>query len=775
MAPCGTATTGDDDDASCASRETTISDLPLAVLQLILASLKSPKDLARATLVAKSWRAVGGGEPQQPWRAFFVSRWGLPLSLSDGGSASGSGGSYRRPCCVTRSKQQQQQQQDLDDDDDEEDDDNDAGGGQQQQGMLFGSPPPDSAAPAPWPHSTRRRRRSRRSSSSEEEDNDGSSNSGEDDGGDLAPRDHHNHHHQWQRLYGRKMSSLSAWSGRFERDALHGHAARVCAARLLPSHGLCASASADGTVRLWDLRMGVPLMQPAAAVAQASSSAAPIRRQQQQAASPHLGGTVRALALDSRTLAAGGADCRLHVWEAGGGGGARPRSAAATSAPASASAWGEEEAGWWAAGGDNDGGDDHGDGDGRNAAPLFDLPSGPTVSLSGHTGPVSALAMTSDALFSGGWDYTVRVWRRPTSACCGVGGDDDSEEDEAGAAAAPAAPTGGYRCVASLGTPDWVTALVARGGRLLVAAGRAVAVHDTATGQRLRLFEGLHQAGVGGMEASHDGASQTLWTAGRADRLLLRHDLRLKRPTVVVQTLPAPATALALDDPWLLVGCADGTVAMFSAGASSGVEGGGGSGAGASTKRRVLCSGGRVSNGVGGAVSAVDLRDGWACAVGEGHAVRTFDFTGPAERRMAAEAAAAAAARAVGVGVGVGVGGGGRRGRRGGRRRGGGGGGARGGAGAGASRSPALPVPVVAAATNSGSSHSAGGGGGARHSSVGALSLPPPPLPPLRSSSSASASRWHQLGGGVGGGGGLSISASPRVPGGGRGGRSVNS
>lgn len=47
---------------------------------------------------------------------------------------------------------------------------------------------------------------------------------------------------------------------------------------------------------------------------------------------------------------------------------------------------------------------------------LFDL-SLPGQYLRGHIGPVTSLCMTDSCLYSGSWDYSVRVWRRGTWDC----------------------------------------------------------------------------------------------------------------------------------------------------------------------------------------------------------------------------------------------------------------------------------------------------------------------------------------------------------------------
>lgn len=47
---------------------------------------------------------------------------------------------------------------------------------------------------------------------------------------------------------------------------------------------------------------------------------------------------------------------------------------------------------------------------------LFDL-SMPGQHLRGHIGPVTSLCLTDSCLYSGSWDYSVRVWRRGSWDC----------------------------------------------------------------------------------------------------------------------------------------------------------------------------------------------------------------------------------------------------------------------------------------------------------------------------------------------------------------------
>jgi WD40 repeat protein len=87
---------------------------------------------------------------------------------------------------------------------------------------------------------------------------------------------------------------------------------------------------------------------------------------------------------------------------------------------------------------------------------LFDLTQ-PAKQLRGHIGPISSLCLTPSCLYSGSWDYSVRVWRR-----------------------------GAWECVSVHKYQDWVWSVVARGPNLLVAAGTEVHVHDLQTGQLTR-------------------------------------------------------------------------------------------------------------------------------------------------------------------------------------------------------------------------------------------------------------------------------------------------
>ncbi|WIA11004.1 hypothetical protein OEZ85_011161 [Tetradesmus obliquus] len=334
----------------------------------------------------------------------------------------------------------------------------------------------------------------------------------------------------WQSRYGSKMKQGKYWTGKYEHDSLYGHKAGVKSLKLLPSHGMLLTGSLDRTVRLWDLKYGMPLS---------------ISR-------PH-GSTVRAVALDAQLVASGSSDNVVRLWHARNasegaslldpaaaaeaaalleGGSAlglaeglmemdgpadtdpNDRLAAALAAAAAAAA----AAG---AAGVGSSSSSRAVGAGVGVASwgvpathgpysvvtgeaddtLFDL-SLPAQQLRGHIGPVTSLCLTESCLYSGSWDYTVRCYRR-----------------------------GSWDCISVLKYQDWVWSVVARGGLLLVASGPEVHVHDLPTGKLVRKFQNLHEGSVSCLEGTH--CARLLFSGG-ADGLLMAHDLRLKESSRVL-------------------------------------------------------------------------------------------------------------------------------------------------------------------------------------------------------------------------------------------------
>eukprot|EP00197_Chlamydomonas_leiostraca_P015344 CAMPEP_0202861150 /NCGR_PEP_ID=MMETSP1391-20130828/2639_1 /ASSEMBLY_ACC=CAM_ASM_000867 /TAXON_ID=1034604 /ORGANISM="Chlamydomonas leiostraca, Strain SAG 11-49" /LENGTH=547 /DNA_ID=CAMNT_0049540483 /DNA_START=115 /DNA_END=1759 /DNA_ORIENTATION=+ len=372
----------------------------------------------------------------------------------------------------------------------------------------------------------------------------------------------------WSTRYGSKMEALRCWGGRYFTDHHYGHKGGVRCCKLLPGYNLLATGSLDKTVRLWSLDGH-------------SGGMLSVSR-------PH-GGIVRSLALDARALVSGSSDSLVRVWA--------PSAAGVSS-------------------------DRH--------QPLFDVSSAPSLVLCEHKGPVAAMCMTQDLLFTGSWDYTVRVWER--------------SKWESGASSR----VWMY--------DDWVGCVAARGPHLLVAAGPEVYVHDVATGAVVRKFQGLHEGHVTCVEGSMNG--RMLYT-GAADGLVLAHDLRMRDPSCVLWHHNGAVHSLSYEDPWLASGAADGTVVLLNTEAqmqarqqaAAGPRAGGASGgASSSIGARALSSTCRALHAAhSGALYCVDMADQVIAAGSESSIVALFDFRGAssaAERAAAAKDARKAAREA---------------------------------------------------------------------------------------------------------------------------------
>mmetsp|Transcript_18851 Transcript_18851/g.40588 ORF Transcript_18851/g.40588 Transcript_18851/m.40588 type:complete len:567 (-) Transcript_18851:1282-2982(-) len=154
----------------------------------------------------------------------------------------------------------------------------------------------------------------------------------------------------WCEQFSTRMRKLGSWSGRYTLDHLYSHKAGVRCCKLLPSKTLLVTGSLDKTVRLWDLKQGMPI----------------------STSKPH-GGTVRCVAMDEEACVSGCSDNTLRIW--------LPQYQAMRDSCSAA------------------------------MPPLFDLTS-PFNTIRVHTGPVSSLCMTECALYSGSWDCTVRIHSR---------------------------------------------------------------------------------------------------------------------------------------------------------------------------------------------------------------------------------------------------------------------------------------------------------------------------------------------------------------------------
>lgn len=274
------------------------------------------------------------------------------------------------------------------------------------------------------------------------------------------------------------------------------------------------------------------------------------------------GGTVRSVVLDPRVLISGSTDHDLRLWKS------------IEDAP--------------------------------EPCQIFDISRAPDKVLTGHIGPVSSLCLIDAALYSGSWDYTVRVWSRTS-----------------------------WECIQILKFDDWVCSVAARGHHLLVSAGSDVLVHDNSTGQLVRKFQNLHEGHVSCLEGTRNG--KMLFT-GAGDGLILGHDLRMKEATVIVWHHNASVNALAFEDPWLASTSSDGVVMLLNTEQGYSPTK---SHSSASRMRKQL-------QAHSSPAYCVDLSDQWLACGGESEVVRTWDFNKGAEvaeRARASKAARQAARR----------------------------------------------------------------------------------------------------------------------------------
>ncbi|KAK9802744.1 hypothetical protein WJX73_006604 [Symbiochloris irregularis] len=184
----------------------------------------------------------------------------------------------------------------------------------------------------------------------------------------------------------------------------------------------------------------------------------------------------------------------------------------------------------------------------------FDM--GRPIKLRGHTGPISALSLDTSTIYSGSWDYTVRMWTRGSHA---------------------QAP----QCTAVLSFDDWVGSVCARGSHLLVAAGRSALVHDLHTGRCLGSYAGSGGASsspehklAARVEGTRDG--RLLFVSSHGDGLVA-YDMRQSTASAPVAHLwdhAAGIRALAFEDPWISAAVSDGTVMLLDQWLAAGEQGG---------------------------------------------------------------------------------------------------------------------------------------------------------------------------------------------------------
>lgn len=191
----------------------------------------------------------------------------------------------------------------------------------------------------------------------------------------------------------------------------------------------CCVGSLDRTLRCWDVENGI----------------------QRAVSRPH-GGTVRSLAVDDHLIASGSSDHQIRVWRRGSG-----SEGVDTGSGGSTDITGRQRSSTPC---------DAADGTANSKGSLGRR----AVVSGGHSGPVTSLELTPDALISGSWDCTVRVWDRSR-----------------------------LECRAALQLDDWVSSLAASGPHLCIGCGKEALVYSAGSGA----WRQVQQA------AQHNGAPVT--------------------------------------------------------------------------------------------------------------------------------------------------------------------------------------------------------------------------------------------------------------------------
>ena len=156
----------------------------------------------------------------------------------------------------------------------------------------------------------------------------------------------------WRTFFVEREFRSKSFMGKFNVDVLRGHNEDVRAVFLLASANLIFTGGRDSVVRMWNMEEGLLI-----------DSSRP------------LGGTIRAIAADTRLLVTGGTNAYVQCWRAVDGN-----------------------------------------------VHLFHISGNGTDQTSefrlwGHEGPVTCLALDSLRIYSGSWDMTVRVWDRAHMEC----------------------------------------------------------------------------------------------------------------------------------------------------------------------------------------------------------------------------------------------------------------------------------------------------------------------------------------------------------------------
>ncbi|KAF2322299.1 hypothetical protein GH714_010711 [Hevea brasiliensis] len=158
----------------------------------------------------------------------------------------------------------------------------------------------------------------------------------------------------WKELFVEREFRSKTFLGGYSIDVLYGHTEAVRTVFLLVSAKLIFTSGYDSIVRMWDMEDGLSI-----------SSSRP------------LGGTIRAVAADTKLLVAGGTDGFIQGWKAVEG------------LPYLFNLKGSEE-------------------------------PNTEFRLWEHEGPITSLALDLMRIYSGSWDMTVRVWDRSSLKCLKV-------------------------------------------------------------------------------------------------------------------------------------------------------------------------------------------------------------------------------------------------------------------------------------------------------------------------------------------------------------------
>lgn len=335
----------------------------------------------------------------------------------------------------------------------------------------------------------------------------------------------------------------------------------------------------------------------------------------QSAASALHAGTVRCLALDDGLLATGCSDHRIRVWTPN-----------------------------------------------KNNIEEEEFPfriDGPRAVLSGgHSGPVSALEMCPTALFSGSWDYCVRVWDR-TGGAEQHGSSPDEEESTQ-----REFPL--IECIQVLHFDDWVMGMALKAGRLLVAAGHEAHVVDAGAGGGLKPLFSVRRRGttaaVTAVQGTEDGKYLFYSTSeGGIHACDLRVSWQQQSRDHQGFCCSSAVTGLAWDYPWLAASLQNGEVFLLDAesilaGYSNNNDNRysmctpRASTPGSKGSRRAPSAGWQsprvLAGGVPGGAQCVDIHGRWVVTGYECGTVATWDFSKAEEAARAAHALRAGRRRA---------------------------------------------------------------------------------------------------------------------------------